>query len=762
MKQITIAYIMLCLIYSCNSTKDMSPATSQDSGDNIEKIPFVEDLLQKMTLEEKIGQMNLYNGFYDLTGPAPAGGDAAIKYANLSKGYVGGMLNVRGVKNVRKLQKIAVEESRLGIPLIFGYDVIHGFKTLAPIPLAESASWDLEAIEQSARIAAMEASAAGLNWTFAPMVDISRDARWGRVMEGAGEDTYLASKIATARVQGFQGNDLSDPSTIAACAKHFAAYGFAESGKEYNTVDMSNVVLHNVILPPFKACVDAEVATFMNAFNTLNGVPATSHNYLQRDVLKGAWNFQGFVVSDWGSVGEIVTHGQASDEKEAGALAVRAGSDMDMESYVYINHLKELVDSNRVNKEDIEDAARRILNVKYKLGLFDDPYKYCDEQREKEIIRASEHRAAVLEMAKKSIVLLKNDRELLPIRPNQKVAVIGPMVEEKNSPLGSWRLASDDHTAVSIREGLEQYENIEWTFAEGVRLLDAAPAFVLETKINMDDRTGIDEAVSIAKENDVVIMALGEHGFQSGEARSRTQLDLPGLQQELLEAVYAVNPNIVLVLNNGRPLTIPWAKDNIPAILEAWQLGTESGNAIAQVLMGDYNPSGKLTVSFPRAVGQLPLYYNQKNTGRPVPMDNQEMVFWSHFGDESNMPLFPFGFGLSYTSFKYSDFQVHLNADNNIDVRIKIANTGQRQGEEVVQLYIRDLAASITRPVLELKGFDKIDLKPGESKELQFSLTDKELGFYNDQGRFIVEAGQFDVFVGGSSDKLMKKTVDRK
>lgn len=764
MKQITLACAMLCLVIGCTSSKDMSsklPSKEKITGMSTEKIPFVEDLLAKMTLEEKIGQMNLYNGFYDLTGPAPQGGDAAKKYENLRSGYVGGMLNVKGVKDVRKIQKIAVEESRLGIPLIFGFDVIHGYKIQAPIPLAESASWDLDAIEKSARVAAIEASAAGLNWTFAPMVDISRDARWGRTMEGAGEDPYLGSKIAIARVKGFQGDDLSDDSTIAACAKHFAGYGFAEAGRDYNTVDMSGVVLHNVVLPPFKATVDAGVLTFMNAFNTLNGIPATSNVYLQRDILKGEWGFDGFVVSDWGSVGEIVTHGQAATEEEATQLAVRAGSDMDMESYFYINHLKTLVDAKKVDIADVDDAARRILNAKYKLGLFDDPYKYCNEQREKEKINAEEHRAAALDMAKKSIVLLKNENDILPLKSGQKVAVIGPMVAEKNSPLGSWRLASDDNTAVSIQEGLEQYDNIDWSFSQGVRLLDGDAAFVFETKINTTDRKGIKEAVELAKKNDVVIMALGEHGFQSGEGRSRTNIGLPGLQQELLEAVFEVNKNIILVLNNGRPLEITWAKDNLPGIVEAWQLGTESGNAIAQVLMGDYNPSGKLTVSFPRDVGQLPLYYNKRNTGRPAILPNPDLVFWSHYIDESINPLFPFGFGLSYTEFTYSNFQATLNANNNIDVSVKVMNNGDMDGEEVVQLYIRDIAASITRPIIELKGFDKFNLKKGESKIVNFTLTDKELGFFDANGKFMVEAGQFDIMVGGSSDKLMKKRVNR-
>ncbi|MDA9774596.1 beta-glucosidase BglX, partial [Saprospiraceae bacterium] len=663
---------------------------------------------------------------------------------------------------VRKIQKIAVESSRLGIPLIFGYDVIHGYKVQAPIPLAEAASWDMALIENSSRIAAKEATAAGLNWTFAPMVDISRDARWGRVMEGGGEDPYLGSLIAAARVRGFQGDDLSDVTTMAACTKHFAGYGFAESGRDYNTVDMSGVVLHNVILPPFKATVDAGVLTFMNAFNTLNGVPATSNAFLQRDILKGKWGFNGFVVSDWGSVGEVVTHGQAATPEEAAELSVAAGSDMDMESYYYINHLKNLVDSSRVRVADIDDAARRILNVKYKLGLFDDPYKYCDEEREKSTLYADENKAGVLQVAKKSIVLLKNENDLLPLKKGQKVAVIGPMTSEKSSVMGSWRLASDDNTAVSLEEGLSKYEDMDWSFHQGVKLLDKPASFVFETKINTTDRTGIKEAVEAAKSADVVIMALGEHGFQSGEGRSRQNIDLPGLQQELLEAVYEVNKNIVLVLNNGRPLAITWADENLPAIVEAWQLGSESGNAIAEVLMGDYNPSGKLPMTFPKHVAQLPLYYNQKSTGRPAKLPNEELVFWSHYIDGSNDPLYAFGHGLSYTTFEYSDFRVVLDANNNMVAKVKVTNTGDVPGEEVAQLYIHDVAASITRPIMELKGFQKIKLAAGRAQVLSFTLTDKELGFFNEYGQYLVEPGLFEVMVGGSSAKVLKQKVIRK
>nr|WP_244543105.1 beta-glucosidase BglX [Cellulophaga fucicola] len=711
----------------------------------------VNALLSKMTLEEKVGQMNQYNGFWDVTGPTPAEGDAAKKYEHLRKGFVGSMLNVRGVKEVRAVQKIAVEETRLGIPLIIGFDVIHGYKTISPIPLAEAASWDLDAIKKSSEVAALESSVAGINWTFAPMVDISRDARWGRVMEGAGEDTYLGTKIAVARVQGFQGEDLSDKATIVACAKHFAGYGFSESGRDYNTVDVGTSTLNNIIFPPFKASVDAGVRTFMNSFNELNGIPATGNTYLQRDVLKDQWNFNGFVVSDWGSIKEMIAHGHAKDLKQAAEISVNAGSDMDMESYAYVAELSKLVKENKVSEEFIDDAVKRILKVKYELGLFDDPYKYCDEKREKEITGNKAINEAVLDVAKKSIVLLKNEDNVLPLKKNgQKIALIGALAADKTSPLGSWRIAADDNTAVSVLEGMQNYPNNTLTYAKGADVVTGKTEFAFELKINTTDKSEFEEAITIAKQADVVVMVLGEHGFQSGEARSRTNIDLPGVQQELLEAVYAVNKNIVLVLNNGRPLTIPWADKHIPAIVEAWHLGTQSGNAVAQVLYGDYNPSGKLPMTFPRSVGQVPIYYNHKNTGRPT-TDNPDIVFWSHYIDESNTPLYPFGHGLSYTSFEYTNLNVSKLSDTEVEVSVKLKNTGKYKGKEVVQLYIRDLFASVTRPVKELKGFKMVELEPNTAKTITLKLTSKELGFFNNKGEFLLEPGDFKVFIGGSS-----------
>ncbi len=711
----------------------------------------IEALIAKMTLDEKIGQMNQYNGFWDATGPNPSEEKAKLKYEHLKTGLVGAVLNVTGVEKVRKLQEIVVNESRLGIPLLFGFDVIHGYKTITPIPLAEAASWDLPLIEKSARIAAIEASAVGINWTFAPMVDITRDARWGRVMEGAGEDTYLGSKIAVARVKGFQGSDLSAPNTIAACAKHFAGYGFAEAGKDYNTVDVGTSTLYNTILPPFKAVSDSGVATFMNSFNVINGIPSTANKFLQRDILKDKWNFKGFVVSDWGSGLEMIDHGFAKDLKQVAELSANAGSDMDMESYAYVTHLKELVESGKVEMKVIDEAVKRILRIKFELGLFDDPYRYCNPKNEKEQIYHPDHLAFALDIAKKSMVLLKNTNQLLPLNKNQqRIAVIGPLADDKSSPLGNWRLAADDNNAVTAIEGIRKFSSTI-SYAKGVNLVIGKASFPDEVKINETDSSGIGEAVALAKQSEVVIMVLGEHGLQSGEGRSRSKLDLPGLQQQLLEAVYAVNKNIVLVLMNGRPLALTWADEHIPAIVEAWQPGIESGNAIAQVLFGEYNPSGKLPMTFPRTVGQVPIYYNHYSTGRPGP---KKEVFWSHYTDEVNEPLYPFGFGLSYTSFEYSNLKIDAANPKAIKAEVTIRNKGQVTGEEVAQLYIRAKTGSVVRPIKELKGFSKIELQPGASKTVSFILTNEDLGFYNNDGIFIVEPGEFDLMIGSSSGDI--------
>lgn len=709
----------------------------------------VKELLAKMTLEEKIGQMNQYNGFWDFTGPLPENGDIQKKYDHLRSGFVGSMLNVRGVENVRKIQKIAVEESRLGIPLLFGFDVIHGFNTASPIPLGESASWDMQAIEASASMAAREASAEGINWTFAPMVDITRDARWGRVMEGAGEDSYLGSRIAEARVKGFQGNDFSDNQHIIACAKHFAGYGFAESGKDYNTVDVGTSTLYNVILPPFKACVDAGVRTFMNAFNDLNGIPATANHLLQRDILKGRWAFDGFVVSDWGSIREMIDHRYAEDLKDASKRAALAGCDMDMESYGYVTYLKNLVETGDLPMAVIDDAVSRILRVKFELGLFDNPYRFCDEKNEKEWRQHKVHDSIVLDMAKKSMVLLKNDKQLLPLpKKGKKIALIGDLAFDKHSILGNWSLAVKANSGVSVFEGMQKYNGNNLITAAGPALSVGEETFFSELTINQNDTTGWAAVLQAAKAADVVVMVLGEHGLQSGEGRSRATLGLPGLQQALLEAVHAVNPSIVLVLMNGRPLTIGWAQENIPAILVAWQPGSQGGHAVAEVLYGDYNPSGKLPMTFPRSVGQMPIYYNYKSTGRPGP---KKEVFWSHYTDEDNSPLYPFGYGLSYTTFAYENLAIQESAKGEFTVSVEVKNTGSLAGEEVVQLYLTDKVASITRPVKELKGFEKIMLKPGETKVVRFRIGKEELGFYDENGTFLVEPGEFGVMAGGSS-----------
>ena len=724
----------------------------------------VDSLLNIMTLDEKIGQMNQYNGFWDVTGPSPKNGDAKYKYDNLRKGLVGSMLNIRGVKDITAVQKIAVEETRLGIPLIIGNDVIHGYKTLSPIPLAEAASWDLKEIENSARIAALEASAAGTNWTFAPMVDISRDARWGRVMEGAGEDPYLGSLIAAARVRGFQGNDLSKHNTIAATAKHFAGYGFSESGRDYNTVDISKNTLYNIVFPPFIASLDAGVRTFMNGFNELDGIPATGNAFLQRDVLKEEWGFDGFVISDWGSISEMIAHGYAKDGIHATEIAIKAGSDMDMESHLYINKLKSLVDSNTVDVKLIDDAVSRILRVKFELGLFDDPYKYLDVDREKEVIYHPDNHKGVLEMARKSIVLLKNENQLLPLKKeNQTITLIGALANDNNSPLGNWRTNSDDNTAITVLEGMKAYPKNKLIYKKGadVNLNDnGVVKFHEKVKINENDKSGFNVARNAARISDVVVMVLGEDGFQSGEGRSRTKIDLPGVQQELLEEIYKVNQNIVLVLMNGRPLNINWADKNVPSIVEAWQLGTQTGNAVAQVLYGDYNPSGKLPMSFPRNVGQIPIYYNYKNTGRPGPKNE---VFWSHYNDEVNSPLYPFGYGLSYTTFEYSKMDISnkiLEKDSSIKVSIEIKNTGKLKGKEVVQLYIKDRFASVTRPVRELKGFELVELNPGETKIVSFEISESLLKFYSAKEVWESEPGFFDVFIGTDSNATINESFE--
>ncbi|WP_246288438.1 beta-glucosidase BglX [Winogradskyella costae] len=724
----------------------------------------VDSVLTLMTIDEKIGQLIQYSGKWNATGPSTSERDQ-YKYNKLKKGEVGSMLNVASVASIRETQRIVMENSRLKIPLIFAYDVIHGFKTIFPIPLGESASWDLDVIEKSAAISAKEASASGLNWTFAPMIDVSRDARWGRIMEGSGEDTYLTTKIGVARIKGFQGDDLSATHTIAACAKHFAGYGFAEAGRDYNTVNIGEYELHNTILPPFKAAAEAGVATFMNAFNDIDGVPATGHKYLQRDLLKNEWNWPGLMVSDWGSIGEMIAHGYAKDLKHASEIAINAGSDMDMESYAYEASLKTLLDEGKVSIGVIDDAVKRVLRVKFQLGLFDDPYKYCDVEREKTEVYSEENLVIARDVAKKSIVLLKNDNQVLPLSKDIKsIAIIGPLANDKNAPLGNWRAEGDYNSAVSLLEGIKQAVSKSATiyFEKGIELTiptvkPGENQFLKPLEFNTTDRSGIKKAVEAAKKAEVVLLAIGEDAYQTGEGRSQADIGFKGLQLELLEAIKNVNKNIVIVLMNGRPMDLTRASEIAPTILECWHLGSESGNAIADVIFGDYNPSGKLPVSFPHHVGQEPLYYNQKNTGRP---NGLKQVTYSAYRDAPRFALYPFGHGLSYTTFKYDNLtldQTEIKATEKINVSVAVTNVGDTDGEEVVQLYIRDLVGSLVRPIKELKGFKKLMIKAGETKTVTFTINAEILQFYTINKKWEVESGDFKLWIGGSSVATLQK-----
>ena len=618
----------------------------------------IDALLAQMTLEEKVGQLNQYSSAFDVTGPPPSAGAQKVMYDQVRQGRVGSILNVTGAEATRKMQQLAVENTRLKIPMIFGLDVIHGYRTIFPVPLGEAASFDVAAIEQSARVGATEAAAAGVHWTFAPMVDVARDARWGRIMEGSGEDPYLGSQAAAARVRGFQGKDLAAVDTIAACAKHYAAYAFAEAGRDYNTVDISEQTLRNVILPPFKAAADAGVATFMNSFNEIGGIPATGNPHLQRDILKGEWGFQGFVVSDWGSIGEMIPHGFSENLEQAARQAITAGSDMDMESRAYVGHLAALVTSGKVDVKLVDDAVRRVLRVKFALGLFDDPYRYSDAAREKQALGSPAHLAAARDVARKSIVLLKNEGGFLPLDKAVKtIAVVGPLAADKDSPLGNWRAQAVANSAVSLLEGIQAAvpPSTRVVHAEGVKLVTGPRNFMSRSVINTTDRSGIPAAVEAARSADVVVVAIGEDAFQSGEGRSQTDIGFKGLQEELLKAVVEANKKVVVVLMSGRPMTLGWTAENVPAIVEAWFGGSQAGHAIADVLFGETNPSGRLPVAFPRHVGQLPMTYAHKNTGRPGP---EPGVTWSAYTDMPNDPLYPFGYGLSYTSFTYSDPKV--------------------------------------------------------------------------------------------------------
>ena len=708
----------------------------------------VDSVLHLMTLEEKIGQLNQYNDDLIATGPVTEDHD---KTNQILRGQVGSLLNCMGKERTRSWQKTAMQ-SRLKIPLLFGQDVIHGYKTTFPIPLAESCSWDLTSIELSSRISATEASAGGIHWTFAPMVDICRDPRWGRVMEGAGEDTYLGSKIAYARVKGFQGDRPGETNSLMACAKHFAAYGAAIGGRDYNSVDMSDRQLLETYLPPFKAAVDAHVATFMTSFNDINGVPATGNKYLLRDVLKGKWGFEGFVVSDWGAVGEMIKHGNVKNEYEASLCALTAGCDMDMESRNYKNNLAQLDKDHKLSITLIDEAVRRILLKKFELGLFDDPYRFCNAERELKELNNPAHTLAAREVAKKSIVLLKNEHHLLPLSKNIKtIAFIGPLVKPVMQNKGFWDV---EVPGIDSSYVVSQWEGLKKKVGTSTALLYAKGC-----DIEGDNRDGFAEAIRVAKQADVVILSIGERRDMTGEAKSRSNITIPGVQEDLLKVLLSTGKPVVVLINTGRPLVFNYTADHATAILYTWWLGSEAGNAIADVLFGDYNPSAKLTMTFPLSIGQIPVYYNHFNTGHPA-MNDSDRYYRSAYTDLSIYPRYEFGYGLSYTTFGYS--QLYLNkkkirADEKLEVSATITNTGGFDGEEIVQLYLRDIVGSIVRPVLELKDFKKIMLKAGESKVVTFLIDKEKLSFFNQQLQWGTEPGDFDVMLGASSADIRLK-----
>ncbi len=736
-----IVVLFLIVLTGCNKANNAKPKEVVT--------PFnaqVDSLMALMTLQEKIGQTVMYSGGWSITGPTVSSDNK--KY--IKEGSVGAMLNVYSAKGTRELQKMAVEETRLGIPLLFGYDVIHGFRTIFPINLGLAASWDLNDIQKGARIAAEEASAEGIHWTFAPMVDIGRDPRWGRISEGAGEDVYLGSKIAKAYVKGFQGDDLSKHNTILACAKHFVGYGAAQAGRDYHTVNMGHDELRNVYLPPFEAAVDAGVETFMTAFNELNGVPATGNKFIFQDILRNEWKFNGFVVTDYTAINELVEHGFAENEKHATELAIKAGIDQDMMSSANRLYLEELINEGKVDVSLVNNACRKILLTKYKLGLFDDPYRYSDEKREKEVVYKAEFLEAARKSAAMSTVLLKNNKAL-PLNNKQTIALIGPLVKDKENIIGNWAAAGDRKgKAISIYQGIHEYLSAsKIVYAKGCEIEDF-------------DMSNFEKAINIAKKVDKVVMVLGEDYDMSGEAASRTNIKLPGRQTDLIRAIRKAVPNkqIVLVLMNGRPLDLSEEDNLVDAILETWFPGTSGGYGVADVLFGTYNPSGKLPVTFPRTVGQIPIYYNMKNTGRPIPPRNPKQDYKSNYIDVPNTPLYPFGHGLSYTNFEYSEVQLSATSikfSDTLTVSAEITNIGDVDGYEIAQLYVHDKVGSITRPVKELKGFKKIYLKKGESQTVSFTLTVENLKFYNNH-EFVTEPGEFEVAIKGTSDFDFKQT----
>lgn len=719
---------------------------------------FISSLMQKMTIDEKLGQLNL-PGAGDITTGQASSSDIAKK---IEEGKVGGLFNIKTAQKIRDVQKIAVEKTRLKIPLIFGMDVIHGYQTVFPIPLGLSCSWDMPLIERSARIAAIEASADGINWTFSPMTDISRDARWGRASEGSGEDPYLGSQIAKAMVRGYQGDDLSRNNTIMACVKHFALYGAIEAGRDYNTVDMSRVRMYNEYFPPYKAAVEAGVGSVMTSFNEVEGVPASANKWLFTDVLRKQWGFNGFVVTDYTAINEMVDHG-LGDLRTVSALSLKAGVDMDMVGEGFLGTLKQSLEEGKISQQEIDMACRRVLEAKYKLGLFEDPYRYCNIRRSKTEIFTPAHRKEARATAAQSFVLLKNDHNVLPVKKSGTIALIGPLADATENMTGTWSVAADFSKSVSLLNGLKSAvgKQAKIVYAKGSNLT-ADPkleerATMFGKSLRRDNRSAEEirnEAIQIAKQSDVIVAALGESAEMSGESSSRTDIGIPDVQQELLKELLKTGKPVVLVLFTGRPLTLKWESENVPAILNVWFGGSEAGDAIADVLFGDVNPSGKLSMTFPQVVGQVPLFYNHKNTGRPLAEGKWFEKFRSNYLDVSNDPLYPFGFGLSYTKFEYSDIKLSSNTlqhGQEITASVTVRNAGAVEGKEVVQLYIRDLVGSITRPVKELKGFQKISLKPGESREVSFKITEDDLKFYNSNLDFVAEPGDFKLFIGTNS-----------
>ncbi|SNR70303.1 beta-glucosidase BglX [Lutibacter flavus] len=761
--KLSISCLIILLTVACTNK---TPEVTINSKPSFEA--KVDSILSLMTLDEKIGQLNLPSAGQFTTGQA-TNSDIGGK---IEKGLVGALFNIKSVKNINEIQKIAVEKSRLKIPLIFGMDVIHGYETTFPIPLGLSCSWNMPLIEKTARIAAIEASADGINWTFSPMVDISRDPRWGRVSEGSGEDPYLGSEIAKSMVLGYQGNNLNSNNTIMSCVKHFALYGAPEAGRDYNTVDMSKIRMYNEYLPPYKAAVDAGVGSVMASFNEIDGVPATGNKWLLTDLLRNQWKFNGFVVTDYTGINEMIEHGMG-DLQTVSALALNAGTDMDMVGEGFLTTLKKSFEEGNVSIEQIDAAVKRILTAKNKLGLFEDPYKYCDENRAKTEIYTSENRKFSREVAAESMVLLKNNDQLLPLKKSGTIALIGPLADAKENMAGTWSVATKQDQSISVLDGIKKIagDNAKILYAKGSNLDHDAEfekiATMFGKELNRDTRTAkqlLDEALKIASKADVIVATLGESAEMSGESTSRTTIEIPQAQKDLLQALIKTGKPVVLVLFTGRPLVLTEENNTVNSILNVWFPGSEAGLAISDVLFGAVNPSGKLTATFPRSVGQIPIFYNHKNTGRPlVNSEGKFEKFRSNYIDERNEPLFPFGFGLSYTTFNYEDLKLStskISKNETIDVSVTVKNTGNYDGKEIVQLYIRDLVGSVTRPVKELKGFQKIALKKGETKTVNFKITVEDLKFYNSNLDFVAEPGKFEIFVGTNSVSNLKSEFE--